>query len=62
LYCYGHRGNPLLEYSIDLEKGIKDVLGTPPLVKEVIGFNDKLYYIYTSGTTGLLIASNINTS
>ncbi|CAL8096219.1 unnamed protein product [Orchesella dallaii] len=62
LYCSGHKGNPLLEFSIDLDKGLKDVLGTPPLVKEPVGFNDKLYYIFTSGTTGLPKAAIIKHS
>lgn len=53
LYCFGHGGKPLVEYVVDLEVGIRESLGTAPVVKDPVGFNDKLYYVYTSGTTGL---------
>lgn len=62
LYSFGRGEKTLLEYSIDLEAGIKESLGTAPIVKEPVTFDDKLYYIYTSGTTGLPKAAIIKHS
>ncbi len=59
-YCSGNTGkSATLENAIDLDEGIRKSSGTHPVVKDVVGFQDKLVYIYTSGTTGLPKAAPI---
>ncbi|CAG0915877.1 unnamed protein product [Notodromas monacha] len=47
---------------VDLLSEMKDASNSEPVVKEQLGFHDKLVYIYTSGTTGMPKAAVIKHS